>query len=47
MKENDMETVVDYLDRALTHADDDAYLEGIAKEVNNWIKQFPLYPELG
>jgi glycine hydroxymethyltransferase len=47
MKENDMEAVVDYLDRALTHADDDAYLEGVAKEVNSWIKQFPLYPELG
>lgn len=46
MKESDMETVVGYLDRALTHADDDAYLEGLAKEVNGWMKAFPLYPEL-
>jgi glycine hydroxymethyltransferase len=47
MKQNDMENVVDFLDRALTHADDDAYLEGLAKEVNSWMKAFPLYPELG
>jgi glycine hydroxymethyltransferase len=46
MKENDMETVIDYFDRALTHGDDESYLEGIAKEVNGWMKQFPLYPEL-
>jgi glycine hydroxymethyltransferase len=46
MKENNMETVIDYLDRALTHADDESYLEGIAREVNSWMKEFPLYPEL-
>lgn len=47
MKEEHMEKVVDYMDRALTHADDDGALEVIAKEVNQFMKQFPLYPELG
>jgi glycine hydroxymethyltransferase len=47
MKESDMETVVDYLDNALTHADDDAYLESLAKKINSWMREFPLYPELG
>ncbi len=47
MKEEHMESVVDFMDRALVNADDDAKLESIAKEVNELMKAFPLYPELG
>jgi glycine hydroxymethyltransferase len=47
MKEDDMEQVVNYLDKALTNSDDEAMLEKLAKEINEMMKQFPLYPELG
>jgi glycine hydroxymethyltransferase len=47
MKEQHMERVVDYLDRALMNADDEHKLESIAKEINAFMKDFPLYPELG
>jgi glycine hydroxymethyltransferase len=45
MKEEHMDTVVDYIDQALK-ADNDEALERLAKEVNGLMKQFPLYPEL-
>jgi len=47
MKETHMETVVAFLDKALSHADDEGQLEVVASEVNAFMKQFPLYPELG
>ncbi|MEO8584087.1 MAG: serine hydroxymethyltransferase [Flavitalea sp.] len=47
MNAHHMETVVDYLDRALRHADDGGALGVLSKEVNGFMKQFPLYPELG
>jgi glycine hydroxymethyltransferase len=47
LKEEHMDTVVDFLDRALMNADEDAKLEKLAKEVNELMKGFPLYPELG
>ncbi len=47
MKEDHMETVVAFLDKALSHADDEGQLEVLASEVNAFMKQFPLYPELG
>ncbi len=46
MKESDMETVVNFLDKALLHADDEAMLSSIAKEINGFMQQFPLYPNL-
>jgi glycine hydroxymethyltransferase len=46
MKEGHMATVVDFIDKALMHADDEAILTGIAKDVKAFMKQFPLYPEL-
>jgi glycine hydroxymethyltransferase len=42
-----MDTVVEFLDRALMNGDDDHKLEAIAKEVNEFMNKFPLYPELG
>lgn len=47
MKEAHMETVVDMIDKTLMKADDEAALEKLAKEVNAFMTQFPLYPELG
>lgn len=47
MKEEHMEFVVDVIDRSLMNADDEPVLAAIRKEVNAFMKQFPLYPELG
>ena len=47
MKEEHMKTVVDFIDKALMNADDEAILSGIAKEVKAFMQQFHLYPELG
>ena len=47
MKEADMKTVVDLVDKVLMHIDDQATITGVAADVNDFMKQFPLYPELG
>jgi len=47
MNEGHMTNVVDFIDRALMNADDEAILSSIAKEVKIFMGQFPLYPELG
>lgn len=47
MKEEHMDFVVDVIDRSLMNADDEAILAAIRKEVNAFMEQFPLYPELG
>jgi glycine hydroxymethyltransferase len=47
MREEHMDFVVDVIDRSLMNADDEAILAGIRKEVNAFMEQFPLYPELG
>jgi glycine hydroxymethyltransferase len=47
LKEEHMEKIVDLLDRALFNADNDTKLEETAKEVNGFMKAFPLYPGLG
>lgn len=47
MKEEHMEFVVDVIDRSLMNADDEPILAAIRKEVNVFMEQFPLYPELG
>ncbi|MEJ8842871.1 serine hydroxymethyltransferase [Lacibacter sp. H375] len=47
MKEEHMDFVVDVIDRSLMNADDEAILADIRKEVNAFMEQFPLYPELG
>lgn len=46
MKEEHMEFVVDCIDRILMQADDSAAIVGIRKQVNEFMSQFPLYPEL-
>jgi len=47
MKEHHMEAVVEFIDKTLMNADNDAVLESVRKEVNQFMQQFPLYPELG
>jgi glycine hydroxymethyltransferase len=46
LKEGDMAFVVDVIDKALMHADDEAVLAAIQKDVKDFMGQFPLYPEL-
>jgi glycine hydroxymethyltransferase len=47
MKEEHMSTVVELIDKALVHADEEGVLEVVGRDVNAFMKQFPLYPELG
>ena len=47
MKEEHMQFVVNVIDNALMNADDENTLATIKKEVNEFMEQFPLYPELG
>ena len=46
-KEKDMETVVELLDRVLMKIDDEKTIKAVSEEVKQWMKEFPLYPELG
>ncbi len=47
MQEAHMEFVVNTIDSVLMNADDSAKLAALKKEVNRFMEQFPLYPELG
>jgi glycine hydroxymethyltransferase len=46
MLEKDMQFVVDCIDKSLMNADDEALLGTIKKQVNEFMEQFVLYPEL-
>ncbi len=46
MKEEQMEFVVNAIDTALTNADDKTFLAKLKNEVNEFMSQFPLYPEM-
>ena len=41
-----MSAIVDFIDEAIVHAEDEPVLAGIRKKINAHMKQFPLYPEL-
>ncbi len=47
MKEEHMQFVVNAMDNALTNADDEKVISTIRGQVNEFMKQFILYPELG
>ncbi len=47
MKETDMEIVVNLIDKVLMHADEEKTVLTIKDEVKDFMKQFPLYPQLG
>jgi glycine hydroxymethyltransferase len=46
MKEEHMQTVVDLIDRVLMNIDDATIVAAVATDVKEFMKQFPLYPEL-
>jgi glycine hydroxymethyltransferase len=46
MVESDMAFVVNAIDKALMNPDDAALLEKLKAEVNEFMSQFVLYPEL-
>jgi len=47
MNEAHMETVVAFIDQVLMNADDENKVAAVKQEVNTFMEQFPLYPELG
>jgi len=47
MNPSHMSTIVELIDKALTHAEDEAVLKSLRGDVNTFMQQFPLYPELG
>lgn len=46
MKESDMETVVGLIDKVLMNADDENVIKSVKGDVQTFMKQFTLYPEL-
>jgi glycine hydroxymethyltransferase len=46
MKAEHMSAIVDFIDEAIVHAEDEPVLVDIRKKINAHMKQFPLYPEL-
>ena len=46
MKEEHMQTVVDLIDKVLMNIDDENTIKAVADDVHNFMKSFPLYPEL-
>jgi glycine hydroxymethyltransferase len=46
MKEGDMKTVVDLIDRVMKNIDDEKTIVGVRSEVGELMRRFPLYPEL-
>lgn len=47
MQETQMETLVDFIDKVLTHIDDEKTIATVAADVKSFMKDFPLYPQLG
>ena len=47
MKEEHMQTLVDLIDKVLMNIDDEKLVKNVSDEVHEFMKQFPLYPELG
>jgi glycine hydroxymethyltransferase len=47
LKEADMATVVNFVDKVLMNLDDEKIIASVKSEVKDFMKGFPLYPELG
>ena len=47
LKENHMEMIVEMIDKVLMNTDDEHLIGSIRSDVKEFMKQFPLYPELG
>jgi glycine hydroxymethyltransferase len=46
LKEENMLQIVEWMDELLMDADNEALITKVRKEVNGFMGQFPLYPEL-
>lgn len=46
MKEEHMSFIVSVIDKVLMNADDETFIDTIKKEVNSFMQQFSLYPEM-
>ncbi|MFZ9718070.1 MAG: serine hydroxymethyltransferase, partial [Chitinophagaceae bacterium] len=46
MKETHMEFIVDAMDKVLMNADDEQIIQKVGADVNAFMEQFPLYPEI-
>lgn len=47
MKEEHMQFVVNVIDNVLMNSDDENVITSVRRQVNEFMEQFPLYPELG
>ncbi|MBS1753217.1 MAG: serine hydroxymethyltransferase [Ferruginibacter sp.] len=47
MQESHMETLVGFIDKVLMHIDDEKTIASVAADVKTFMKDFPLYPQLG
>ncbi len=47
LRKQHMPQIVDFIDEALMNPDDEALLKNLAGSVNEFMKQFPLYAEIG
>jgi glycine hydroxymethyltransferase len=47
LKEQHMETVVDLIDTVLMNLDDEGQIKKVRTDVHDFMKDFPLYWELG
>jgi glycine hydroxymethyltransferase len=47
MKEDHMQTIVSLVDKVLMNINDEKLIVSVGNEVKNFIRDFPLYPELG
>ena len=46
MKENDMQTIVDMIDKVMMNIDNEQVVAEVKEEVKIFMQQFPLYPEI-
>ena len=46
MMAGDMSEIVDFIDEAIIHAEDESVLADIRTKINEHMKKFPLYPDL-
>ena len=44
MKEKEMETIAEFIHKALSHVGDEGVLNSIADDVREFCKKFPVYP---
>lgn len=47
LKEQDMQNVVNWIDKVLMHADDEKVIATVKGEINEFMSGFTLYPEMG